>query len=75
MTDYTVKKILKEWIPRHGYDGLVSKDDQCCCLIYDEFLVCDNGEDRSKKLKFTECSPGVKVSCDCGGHKYHVMKS
>ncbi len=62
----TVGGIVEVYLKGHGYDGLFSEDNDCCCSL-DDLILCmwDGAEVRN-------CKPGYKVSCNCGGHEYHI---
>lgn len=59
----TVRKLVKDWLKEHGYDGLYTAD--CGCSIGD-LVPC--GEPC-----FMDCKPGYRVPCPstCEGHGEH----
>lgn len=54
----TVVDIVREYLQQHGYDGLWNEYGECSCTP-DDLVPC--GESLS------DCQPGYKVKCDCGG--------
>jgi len=57
--------IVANYLRDNGFDGLVSRDGKCGCVV-DGLCPCE-GED------FAECEPGYKVPCTCGeGCSYHI---
>jgi len=66
-----VKKIVAEWLIKHGYDGLVSNNDCCGCNL-EELFFCDEGG--------CNCLPAYQKPCtkqctcdDPGGYHYHMV--
>ena len=58
----TVKKIVKEYLEKNGYDGLFY--DDCSCYLED-LIPC--GEN------FEWCQPGYVGACICGeGCDHHI---
>lgn len=57
-----VKKIVKEYLEKNGYDGLYSVDD-CACEVSDLMPCEEMGWD---------CTAGYKFPCDCGEHDFHI---
>jgi len=46
-----LKKIVKQWLSKNGYDGLVSADLECGCEI-DDLMPCDT--------PLVDCEAGYK---------------
>jgi len=66
MTD--VKKIVRDYLIRHDYDGLVHVDSECGCGIDDLCITehCPNAE----------CQPAYAVKCNrCGADMYSTGKN
>jgi len=62
-----VKEIIKEYLSKNGYDGLVNAEGECGCLS-DDLAPCDNME--------SECLPGYKTKCNCGeGCNFHISST
>ena len=62
----TVIEIIKEYLEKKGYDGLVEIDGECGCkkddLSPDSCLQSD-------------CEPGYLSPCDCDeGHDFHMVR-
>jgi len=58
------KEIIKDYLAKHGYDGLYLNDPGCSCGIED-LMPCGEFGDG--------CHPGYKHPCDCGeGCDFHV---
>jgi hypothetical protein len=57
--EYMVKKYLEE----HGFDGLLSDNRDCACLLAD---LAPCGEMSGA------CIAGHREECDCGEHDFHV---
>jgi len=51
----TVMDIVRQYLRREGYDGLVDPDNQCGCLV-DDLRPCCPGE-------ISGCRPGYKRVC------------
>ena len=51
----TVMDIVRQYLRREGYDGLVDPDAQCGCLV-DDLRPCCPGE-------ISGCRPGYKRVC------------
>lgn len=59
----TVKKIVSNWLKKHGYDGLYNSFTECGCLI-EELMPCDYSCD--------DCKPGYKNSDPSGESNWLV---
>lgn len=62
-TELTVLQIVESHLRANGYDGLVSDDRECACLVSD-LAPCSE--------MMETCVAGYRVPCDCGDHDYHV---
>lgn len=62
-TELTVLEIVEAHLRANGYDGLVSEDRECACLVSD---LAPCGE------MMETCVAGYRVPCYCGEHDYHV---
>ncbi len=67
INEVNVGLIVREYLDKHGYDGLCCED--CGCLIDDDFIPCEG--------EITDCEPGYKKPCpgesDCEeGCHFHV---
>lgn len=52
-----VSEIVVEYLNKNGFDGLVSGDGECSCLLED-LAPCDSMQEC--------CEPGYKIPCACG---------
>ncbi len=52
----TVNDIVREYLTRHGYDGLVQPG--ICGCVMDDLFPCGNLNEL--------CEPGYKGPCSCG---------
>jgi len=60
-----VKEIVRQFLVREGYDGLVNEDAECACGPEDLMPCCEPG---------MWCEAGHEVRCDCGeGHDFHIV--
>lgn len=50
----TIKEIVKEYLEKNGYDGLLN--DDCACLLNDLYPCGEIGN----------CQAGYKGACTCG---------
>jgi len=48
-----LKQIIKEYIEKNGFDGLLNQDEECGCLI-DDLFPCTNN------FNIEDCEPGYK---------------
>ncbi len=61
----TVFTIITDYLREHGFDGLYNEAGECACEL--ALLVpCE--------ALNAECSPGIKTTCDCGDHDWHISK-
>ena len=63
----TVRDIVRDYLRKHGYDGLYNDAGDCACLI-DDLMPCTACEG----AYVDDCEPGYKTPCDCGGHDWHI---
>jgi len=61
----TVKEVIKHFLIRNKFDGLVNDDGECGCII-DDLMPCYPNEG------ILECKAGYKQPCDCGDHDFHI---
>lgn len=62
----TVKEITKHFLIRNGFDGLLSDDGDCGCIISD-LMPCEPNEG------IIDCSAGYKRPCECNDeHDFHI---
>jgi len=58
-------EIIDEALLLNSFDGLFNPDGECACRCGD-LAPCGNiGE---------SCEAGYLARCDCGEHKWHIMK-
>lgn len=55
MSFETVKSIVKAYLEKEGYDGLVHGNRYCACLV-DDLFPCEDETD--------QCEAGHKAPCD-----------
>jgi len=56
MRNKAVREIIKEYLIKHGYDGLYeTKHNECACEV-DDLIPCDG--------ECADCAPGYKITCN-----------
>lgn len=53
----SVEIIVKDYLEKNGYDGLVDYNGECGCDLKD-FMPCEG-------IEIQGCRPGYKVPCTC----------
>ncbi len=61
-----VKEIVEKFLKENNYDGLISDDSECACII-GELSPCGEMNEH--------CEPGYQGPCDCGDHDYHIWRT
>jgi hypothetical protein len=61
-----IREIIRDYLLQNKCDGFYLEDaDGCSCSLEEGLFPC--GEPS------LECKAGVKSSCDCGEHDFHIV--
>jgi hypothetical protein len=61
----TVKEIVRQYLVKHGFDGLYSENGQCGCSLPD-IMECDS-------IGVELCKPGYKVDDPSGEFEFLIV--
>jgi len=65
-----VLDMVKIQLIANNVDGLFNSNQDCGCLLNDDFASCGNLLDYPGP--YFDCEQGIEIPCDCGEHDYHV---
>lgn len=67
-----LRDIVKEYLEKNGFDGLVSINASCACLV-DDLIPCDGEWIENCEAGYRMDCPGEET-CDLGGGcEFHIV--